>query len=468
MRFKIISTGWNCAPYVKKTLESIRRQTRDNWDLAVVVDPCPDETIEIVKEWMEEHPELSVTLLTPKQQQFATRNQVEAINALDPEDEDVIIFLDLDGDRFAHKDVLAHLEDDYYADDTLVTYGNYRPDPPNPLCQGPKPFPDEVVRDRSYRNFILKVYCAFNHLRTMKGKVYKAIPPDHFTFNSGKSKGRWYTAGTDYVFMMAALEIADGRYKCIDEVLCVYNSGNPHADNKEHANESTRCHMDILRRPNLPPLIVSKETKKETPVSTPPAPTVVAPTVVEGPNDFLDADERRVILREYGKKYDLNVFIETGTNNGDTPAFLKDDFEELHTIELGNRQFQEARKRLSPYPQITCHQGDSSKVLAAVLKAIQEPALIWLDGHYSGPGTAKGSKNCPAMEEIQCVINDGRPHVVLVDDARCFKGGKHNPIGGTPLYDHYSTWESLENVQKLAEGAGFTFSVEDDIIRLTP
>lgn len=184
--------------------------------------------------------------------------------------------------------------------------------------------------------------------------------------------------------------------------------------------------------------------------------------------DFLTADERREVLREYGQDFYLDVFIETGTNDGGTPLYLKDDFKELHTIELGSRQYRAAVKTFAPYPWVHCHQGDSAKVLAAVLKKVEEPALIWLDGHYSGPGTAQGSKNCPAMEEIQAIIDDGRPHVVLVDDARCFYGGKHNPVGGTPMYDHYSTWESLENVQKLAEGAGFKFLVKDDIIRLTP
>ena len=185
-------------------------------------------------------------------------------------------------------------------------------------------------------------------------------------------------------------------------------------------------------------------------------------------DDFLPAEERRLILRQYGKKFGLNIFIETGTNNGDTPWFLQDDFNELHTIELGKAQFLAARERFRHVPQVTCYHGDSTTQLAAVLSEITEPALIWLDGHYSGPGTASGTQNCPAMDEIRAIIADGRPHVVLVDDARCFYGGQHNPIGGNPMYDHYSTWDSLENVQALAESGGYTFVIKDDIIRLTP
>lgn len=259
MRFKIISAGWNCAPFIERTLDSVLGQSQGNWDIGIAVDPCDDGTVDIALAWkaaVEGLVDGRVYLQVNEQRQGAVRNQVELIEALDPDDDDVIVFLDLDGDQLAHQDVLKHLEG-YYTGDTLVTYGNYRPVPDNPGCQPPKPFPPEVVRDRTYREHILRRYCCFNHLRTMKGRVFKAIPRDHFTYLTGSTAGEWYTAGTDYVFMMAALEIADGRYRCIDEVLCLYNAANPHADNIHHPQESTRCHMDILRRPPLPPLVVA-------------------------------------------------------------------------------------------------------------------------------------------------------------------------------------------------------------------
>lgn len=254
MRFKIISAGWQCEPYCLSTLKSIANQSLDNWDLCIVVDPSTDGTEDVVREWAsKQEGDNEIILLFPEEQQRAVRNQVEALQALAPEDDDVVIFLDLDGDRFAHRHVLRSLGG-YYQDGTLVTYGNYRPIPANVNCQGPKPYPDEVVEANSYRKFTLTVYCAFNHLRTMKGIVANSIPMSQFRFCHGPDRGRWYTAGTDYAFMMSGLELAGGRYKCIEEVLCLYNSGNPHADHKEHGKESTRNHMDILRQPPLKPL----------------------------------------------------------------------------------------------------------------------------------------------------------------------------------------------------------------------
>lgn len=185
-------------------------------------------------------------------------------------------------------------------------------------------------------------------------------------------------------------------------------------------------------------------------------------------SDFLPAETRREILAQYALDYYLDYFIETGTNDGETTFFLRNLFLELHTIELGSRQAKVATKRLAEYAHIHVHQGDSTKILPKVLKKVPEPCLIWLDGHYSGPGTAQGSQNTPAIEELEAIIKDGRPHVVLIDDARCFGGGAHNPIGGTPEYDHYSTWPTLEELAEVATEGGYVWLLKDDIIRLTP
>lgn len=258
MRFKIISAGWQCAPYCLSTLESIAKQRQDNWDLCVVVDPSTDGTEQVVKDWVESYEgDNEIITLFPEVQRRAVRNQVEALLALAPEDDDVVVFLDLDGDRFAHRDVLCHLEG-YYQGDTLVTYGNYRPVPANKGCQPPKPYPKEVEDTGTYRKFTLTMYCCFNHLRTMKGIIANSIPMSQFRFCGGPDRGKWYTAGTDYAFMMSGLELAAGRYLCIEEVLCLYNSGNPHADHKEHGLESTRNHMDILRQRPLQPLEIER------------------------------------------------------------------------------------------------------------------------------------------------------------------------------------------------------------------
>lgn len=459
MTFQIVSVGWNCAPFAERTLDSILAQSVDDWRVRIVVDPSSDGTEEVVENWLKAHPDNRFSTQFNKQRQFAVRNQVEALEALDPDDDDVIVWLDLDGDQFAHEDVLERLQT-YYKGDTLLTFGSFLPVPNTTEFSPATPFPRSVIASNGYRDHILNVSCCFNHLRTMKGVVYRNIPPSHFRWRSGK----WYEGGTDYIFMCAGLELAGSRHKYIKEILCLYNNANPNADFKVRGRQSSKCTVDYLKRPPLEPLPKLQRSKsKPSPISQ--SEPMMEETMTEL---FMSAEKRREVLADYGSRFGLNVFIETGTNDGETPWVLKDNFRELHTIELGSRQYRLAVQRFADYPHVHCHRGDSAVVLPRVLSKVSEPALIWLDGHYSGPGTAQGSKNTPVVEELEAIFRDGRSHVVLIDDARCFYGGAENPIDGTPAYDHYGTWTSLEKLRELSEANGYVYEEKNDIIRLTP
>jgi hypothetical protein len=245
MAFKIISVGWNCQDWIDQTLRSVDEQTRTDWEIAVFYDGG-DHGRKQIFEWVKPRSAKAQCCFNAEQH-FAVRNQYEGILALNPEPEDIIVFLDLDGDQLAHPGVLQRL-DDYYADNTLLTYGSYRPIPDPGTTTPAQPFPADVIAKSSYRQHFLRGgRCCFNHLRTMKGKVFNAIPPEYFKWPDG----RWYDAGTDYLFMLAGLELAAERHKYINETLLFYNHANPHADNLSHPAVTNACVEDILRRSPL-------------------------------------------------------------------------------------------------------------------------------------------------------------------------------------------------------------------------
>jgi hypothetical protein len=446
MRFKIISVGWNCADYLTQTLASIEEQTLSNYDVMIIDDMSDDpRQAQLIREWCESRDERWNYQINTERK-FAVRNQYEGIQLLDPEDKDVIVFLDLDGDRLAHPRVLETLTN-AYSDGTLLTYGNYLPVPDPGTCPPCDPFPEHVIAQGTIRQEILYGFCHFNHLRTMRGQVFKSIPKDYFFFEGTQ---RWYDIGTDYVFMVPGLELASRRYKWISEVLCLYNHDNPLADNRTHASGAV---IDSLRRPALAPLI-GDEVRMSEPVEI-------------HQDRFLPAEARRRLLREAGSRWRLRNFIETGTSSGDTMEFLHDHFSVLHTIELDQPTWQRAFERLASYMNVAVWPGDSTEVLPRVLKMIDGPALIWLDGHYSGPGTARGSLDTPVVAEINTVFSDvnetGRKHVIYIDDARIFdEGPEHNDE------PHYADYPSLTWVRQIAEAQGYDYLLEDDIIRLTP
>lgn len=458
MTFQIISVGWRCGPWWRQTLQSVEDQSIDDWAVHVVYDGGDDAGPEI-EQWCAEHGDRWSCTLN-REQYFAVRNQAIALEALAPAPDDVVVFLDLDGDRLAHPDVLAHLTA-YYADATLVTYGNYEPVPAEPHCPPATEFPTDVVTAGAYRAHMLGSggECHFNHLRTMKGRVATAIPDDQFHWPDG----RWYESGCDYVFMVCALELAGGRHKCLSEILLTYNHANPQADYLVRATETAACVVDFLHRPPLAPLapilpggvveqadaqLFGRENGPEDVITVPPS------------QPFLPPEQRRQILREYGQRFGLRVFIETGTNDGGTPWELKHDFDKLYTIELGEKPWLEALDKFALHQHVVCLHGDSATVLPAVLVTVDQPALIWLDGHWSGGDTARGSQDTPVLVELQAIFETGRDHVVLVDDARLFDG--------MPLHAEQPGWPHIDEVRKLAAENGYTYELADDIIRLTP
>jgi hypothetical protein len=80
--------------------------------------------------------------------------------------------------------------------------------------------------------------------------------------------------------------------------------------------------------------------------------------------------------------------------------------------------------------------------------------LFWLDGHYSGGYTAKGSLECPILGEIDGVFSgEIQNHIILIDDARCFVGE-----------NSYPTKEDLYSYV-LKYNKNYKMSVDCDIIR---
>lgn len=185
--------------------------------------------------------------------------------------------------------------------------------------------------------------------------------------------------------------------------------------------------------------------------------------MIIGPHPFrsLEPEARRQLLRKIGSEHGLKYFVETGTNMALTPLALQDAFSHLVTIELSTTLAERAARLLARYPHVQCLQGDSATVLPGVLEDLHEPALFWLDGHYSGPGTAHGRESSPIRTELKLILNHHRAHVILIDDARIFAGGPEHT-----LYPHYAPYPSIGWVAEFAASFGYDTTLDDDILCL--
>lgn len=166
---------------------------------------------------------------------------------------------------------------------------------------------------------------------------------------------------------------------------------------------------------------------------------------------------KRMIVRSFLRKYGLKTFVETGTYLGDTVAAIATDpHVQAISIELSPEYFKAAASRFASYPNVKLLQGDSGQLLPSVVASLSEPALFWLDGHYSGGRTGQGDLDTPISAELQTILmSPVAGHVILIDDMRCFDG-KHD-------YPH------LDELMSLIRSHGhYRTEISADIMRLTP
>ncbi len=165
---------------------------------------------------------------------------------------------------------------------------------------------------------------------------------------------------------------------------------------------------------------------------------------------------KQEVIRKFQKEYSVRILVETGTYRGEMVYAQRNYFEKLISIELSEELYDIARKRLKNIKNIRLIKGDSSKILVDLINEIDQPAIFWLDGHYSGFETAKGDLDTPVSRELEIILGSSLNHILLIDDARMFNGTNDYPEIGQ-LKDKANSMK--ENYQ---------FTVEDDIIRIYP
>lgn len=165
---------------------------------------------------------------------------------------------------------------------------------------------------------------------------------------------------------------------------------------------------------------------------------------------------KQMTLRAYARRFGLTVLVESGTFLGDMVAAMLGEFDRIYSIELGDELYERAVQRFRGRDDVELVHGDSATELGSLLSRLRQPALFWLDGHYSEGITARGPKDTPILDELDHILGDReRRHVVLVDDARVF---------GVD-----SAYPSIEELSRFVRERRpqADISIKDDSIRIT-
>lgn len=139
-------------------------------------------------------------------------------------------------------------------------------------------------------------------------------------------------------------------------------------------------------------------------------------------------EAKKNALLEFSQAYHCKTLVETGTAAGDMISALNSYFEHVYSIELANNYYRNAVQKFQHIDHIKIYEGDSGQVLKDIIPLLSGNVLFYLDAHYSGGNTARGSKETPILEELQNIlIAKNIQSIILIDDYEEFETNSNYP-----------------------------------------
>lgn len=174
----------------------------------------------------------------------------------------------------------------------------------------------------------------------------------------------------------------------------------------------------------------------------------------------LCGDDRRNVMMEYALKYGCKTFVETGTSSGDSLHAALRWADTLYSCDVARDRFQAQIIHFADHPvkQRVVLACEESPVFLEKNLPINGRVLFWLDAHSDGPGTPKGQKETPILEELEVITRKQPESIVLIDDSWLF---------GTDPYGN-GMWPSLNQMLKVTGVMNWAHEERDSIFRFVP
>ncbi len=161
-------------------------------------------------------------------------------------------------------------------------------------------------------------------------------------------------------------------------------------------------------------------------------------------------------------RHRIETFVETGTYYGNTALWATKHFDHVITIERSAEIYEQTQDELKTIENITHILGDSRDELKRIVNGLNEPAIFWLDSHWSGENTAGEGDECPVLYELKIIFSSDQQHLILVDDAHMFTS--------TPPPPHDpNQWPNIEEIYHvIGKNADYLTEIIEDVIVAVP
>lgn len=148
-------------------------------------------------------------------------------------------------------------------------------------------------------------------------------------------------------------------------------------------------------------------------------------SVVSQPEDFPKA----LLAAEVGLRFGRSIFVETGTNIGQSTVMVSGLFSQVLSVEADAALATCAQTLVSSMKigNVEIHEGDSVRFLQQLTGEQVDSAVFFLDAHYSRGLTSRVYGVCPLEQELAVIFGKSDRPVVVADDVRDMTGRKGFP-----------------------------------------
>lgn len=223
---RVIITAYNEADFIVNCLRSIQSQHNCRFTVDVMDDASDDSTYDVAVAACSHDQRCRVHRLEVNQGPLGAF--AAAIECLEADDEDVIVWVDAD-DQLAASDVLSIVAATYAATDCWLTYGSFVN---SRKQQCGRPYEQRVIFSNAFR----RAPWLASHLKTFKIALWRQLQKSDLQ----TAEGSWFRAAVDLAVMFPLLEMAGPRQQFIPDVLYLYNS--------DHASSISNTKRELQHR----------------------------------------------------------------------------------------------------------------------------------------------------------------------------------------------------------------------------